>query len=127
MIGAGNMGYTFAEGMSTSPLLNERKLMVLDRNSETRGRLEKTRRFDVYERLEDCLPQADIVFVAVKPYHCEALFAPMRPLVNGGQLIVSMMAGVTIQSIQEMLGVDKVIRTMPRFQYAWFVGFTGVT
>lgn len=127
MIGAGNMGYTFAEGMSTSPLLNERKLMVLDRNSETLVRLEKTRRFDVYEQLEDCLPQADIVFVAVKPYHCEALFASMRPLVHEGQLIVSMMAGVTIQSIQEMLGVDKVIRTMPNLPAKVGKGVTSFT
>lgn len=30
MIGGGNMGFAFAEGRSTSPLLNRRKLMILD-------------------------------------------------------------------------------------------------
>ena len=127
MIGAGNMGYTFAEGMAESPLLNHRKLMIHDRNAETLTRIERTRRFEVHEYLKDCLPMADIVFLAVKPFHCEELFARMREHVNNGQLFVSMMAGVTIQSIQEMLGVDKIIRTMPNLPAKVGKGVTSFT
>jgi pyrroline-5-carboxylate reductase len=127
MIGAGNMGYTFAEGMADSPLLNRRKLMIHDRSAETLTRIERTQRFEVHEHLAECVPAADIVFIAVKPYHCEELFARMREYVNNGQLFVSMMAGVTIQSIQEMLGVEKVIRTMPNLPAKVGKGVTSFT
>lgn len=127
MIGGGNMGFTFAEGMSTSPLLNRRKLMVLDRNPETLQRLEATQKFEVYNQMEDCLPQADIVFIAVKPYHCEALFEQMKPLIHDQQIFVSMMAGVTISSIQDMLGAKKVIRTMPNLPAKVGKGVTSFT
>jgi pyrroline-5-carboxylate reductase len=127
MIGGGNMGLTFAEGMSTSPLLNHRKLMILDKNLETIQRLEATQKFDVFDQVENCLPQADIIFVAVKPYHCEALFADMKPYINDQQIFVSMMAGVTIGSIQNMLGASKVIRTMPNLPAKVGKGVTSFT
>ena len=127
MIGAGNMGYTFAEGIAESPLLNNHKLMIHDRNAETLTRIEQTKRFKVCENLIDGLPSADIVFLAVKPYHCEELFDMMREHVNDGQLFVSMMAGVTIQSIQDMLGVYKVIRTMPNLPAKVGKGVTSYT
>ena len=121
------MGLTFAEGMSTSPLLNHRKLMILDKNLETIQRLEATQKFDVFDQVENCLPQADIIFVAVKPYHCEALFADMKPYINDQQIFVSMMAGVTIGSIQNMLGASKVIRTMPNLPAKVGKGVTSFT
>jgi pyrroline-5-carboxylate reductase len=127
MIGAGNMGYTFAEGMAGSPFLNQRKLMIHDRNAATLSRLEATEHFAVYGALEECLPLADIVFIAVKPYHCEELFRNMRPLVNQGQIFVSMMAGVTIESIQRLLGVQKVIRSMPNLPAKVGKGVTSFT
>lgn len=127
MIGGGNMGLTFAEGMSTSPLLNRRKMMVLDKSLETIRRLEATQKFRVFDQVENCLPEADIVFIAVKPYHCEALFQEMKPLINDQQIFVSMMAGVTIESIQSMLGATKVIRTMPNLPAKVGKGVTSFT
>lgn len=127
MIGGGNMGFTFAEGMSTSPLLNRRKLMILDKSPETIQRLEATQKFEVFDQVENCLPQADVVFIAVKPYHCEALFEEMKPYINDQQLFVSMMAGVTIESIQSMLGAPKVIRTMPNLPAKVGKGVTSFT
>lgn len=59
------------------------------------------------------MPSADIVFIAVKPYHCEELFAKMKPMVNSNQLIVSLVAGLKIETIQEQLGINKIVRTMP--------------
>jgi pyrroline-5-carboxylate reductase len=127
MIGAGNMGYTFAEGMAESPLLNKHKLMIHDRNADTLNRIKHNQLFRVYDNLADCLPTADIVFIAVKPYHCEDLFELMREHVNEQQLFVSMMAGVTIRSIQNMLGIDKVIRSMPNLPAKVGKGVTSFT
>ncbi|WP_209404324.1 pyrroline-5-carboxylate reductase [Pseudozobellia sp. WGM2] len=113
VIGAGNMGLTYAEAMSKSKLLKKRNVMILDNSPEKILSLKKISHFDVYENLDDCLPQADLIFVAVKPYHSDELFKKMKPSINQGQIIISIMAGVTIQTMQESLGIDKVVRAMP--------------
>jgi pyrroline-5-carboxylate reductase len=127
VIGAGNMGLTYAEGMSKSSLLNRHKLMIYDKSPELIASLNKIPHFDVYDKLEDCLPQADVIFLAVKPYHCDVLFEEMKPMVNNGQIMVSIMAGVTIQKIQDNLGIQKVIRAMPNLPAQVGKGVTSYT
>ncbi len=127
VIGAGNMGLTYSEGMAQSSFLNRRKLMIHDISTETIELLRKDGRFDVYEKIEDCLPKADIVFIAVKPYHCEELFEEIKPFVNNQQVFVSLMAGITIEKIQNLLDVDKVVRTMPNLPAKVGKGVTSFT
>ncbi|HSP12922.1 MAG TPA: pyrroline-5-carboxylate reductase [Salegentibacter sp.] len=127
LIGAGNMGLTYAEGMAKSSLLNRRNLMIFDKSADVITRLSKIDHFDVYDDIEECLPEADIVFLAVKPYHCDSLFEEIKPMVNKEQIFVSLMAGVTIAKIQEGLGVKKVIRSMPNLPAQVGKGVTSYT
>lgn len=127
VIGAGNMGLTYAEGMAASPFLNRRKLMVFDVSPDRINLLQEMGIFDVYEDIEECLPQADVIFLAVKPYHSEELFEKIKPLVNEGQIFVSLMAGVTIETIQQGLGIKKVVRTMPNLPAQVGKGITSYT
>src|SRR5690606_5337640 len=113
VIGAGNMGLTYAEGMSKSELLKKRNIMVLDKSEEKLEELNQIPHFDAFKELEDCVPQADVIFIAVKPYHAESLFKTIKPMVNQEQILVSIMAGVTIKSIEEHTGLTKVVRAMP--------------
>lgn len=127
VIGAGNMGLTYAEGMASSPLLNKRKLMIYDIDPDKVIALKEMQLFDVYEQLEDCVPKADVIFIGVKPFHSEELFANIRNMVSSEQLVVSLMAGVTIETIQEQLGVKKVVRTMPNLPAQVGKGVTSYT
>lgn len=113
VIGAGNMGLTYAEGMSKSKLLKKRNIMVLDSAEEKLEELHQISHFDAYERLEDCVPEADIIFLAVKPYHAESLLKTIQTLAKPQQLIISIMAGVTIDSMKEWSKLKKVVRAMP--------------
>ena len=113
VIGAGNMGLTYAEGMSKSKLLNNRNIMVLDNSEEKLEELNKIPHFDAFKELKDCVPQADIIFIAVKPYHAKSLFKTIKPLVSQEQILVSIMAGVTIKAIEEYTGLNKIVRAMP--------------
>jgi len=121
------MGLTYSEGMAQSPLLNRRKLMIHDISAKTIELLRKNKDFDVFEKIEDCLPTADIIFIAVKPYHCEELFEEIKPMVNNSQIFVSLMAGITIEKIQNLLEVKKVIRTMPNLPAKVGKGVTSFT
>lgn len=127
VIGAGNMGLTYAEAMSKSKLLKKRNLMILDSSPEKILSLKKISHFDVFERLEDCLPSADLIFLAVKPYHSEELFAKIKSLANPGQIVISIMAGVTINTMQESMGIPKVVRAMPNLPAQIGKGVTSYT
>ena len=127
VIGAGNMGLTYSEGMASSPLLGKHNLKIFDTDPKKIETLSKEPHFDVYDNLDDCLPKADIVFVAVKPYHSEDLFKEMKPKINSQQIIVSLMAGVTIDTIKEQLGAIKVVRAMPNLPAKVGKGVTSYT
>jgi pyrroline-5-carboxylate reductase len=113
VIGAGNMGLTYAEGMSKSKLLKRKNIMVLDSSEEKLKELNQISHFDTFSKLEDCVPAADIIFIAVKPYHAEQLFDRIKRLVKPEQILISIMAGTTIDSIKELTGLTKIIRAMP--------------
>lgn len=127
VIGAGNMGLTYAEGMAESPLLSKHKLRIFDTDPKKIKSLRKNSQFNVFDNLTDCLPTADIVFIAVKPYHSDGLFEKMKPQLNNQQLFVSLMAGVTIDTIKEKLDMEKVIRTMPNLPAQVGKGVTSYT
>ncbi|GAA4231161.1 pyrroline-5-carboxylate reductase [Postechiella marina] len=113
VIGAGNMGLTYAEGMSKSKLLKKKNIMVLDKSEEKLEELNQISHFDAFKELEDCVPKADIIFIAVKPYHAEGVFKAIQSLVKPQQIIISIMAGVTINTIKDITGLEKIVRAMP--------------
>ncbi|MDX1364539.1 pyrroline-5-carboxylate reductase [Arenibacter latericius] len=126
VIGAGNMGLTYAESMSKSNLL-KKKLMIFDNSPEKTTSLKKVSHFEVYDKLEEALPKADLIFVAVKPYHCEDLFKNIKEFLSEDQIIISIMAGVTIGTMQEALGIHKVVRAMPNLPAQIGKGVTSFT
>lgn len=121
------MGLTYAQAVSKSDFLKPKDLMILDSAPEKTSELKKIRHFDVYEKVEDCVPKADVIFVAVKPYHATELFASMKKYMSEEQIVISIMAGVTIQSIKEGLGVTRVVRAMPNLPAQVGKGMTSYT
>jgi pyrroline-5-carboxylate reductase len=113
VIGAGNMGLTYAEGMSKSKLLKKKNIMVLDSSEEKLQELNQISHLDTFSELQDCVPKADIIFIAVKPHHGEQLMRRIKPLVKSEQLLISIMAGTTIETIKELTGLNKIVRAMP--------------
>lgn len=127
VIGAGNMGLAYAKALVKSEFLSNNNLMISDTSPEKTEELKKISRFDVFTNLSDCLPKADIIFIAVKPFHADDLFAELRPMMSPDQIVISIMAGVTIQSMQDGLGIRKVVRAMPNLPAQVGKGLTSFT
>jgi pyrroline-5-carboxylate reductase len=127
MIGSGNMGLTFAESMASSPHIKKKNLLIYDKSDELRVLLQKDDRFRVFDTLQPALEIAHVIFIAVKPHHSESLFEEMRPHLHDQQIIVSLMAGVTLRSIIELTGISKVIRAMPNLPAQVSRGVTAFT
>ncbi|NJB85810.1 pyrroline-5-carboxylate reductase [Lewinella marina] len=127
VIGGGNMGKTYARSLLRAHLVNQDDLMILERQSDKAELLRDEKIGTIYTGPETCLAAADLIILAVKPQDSGALFATLRPQTDPQQVYLSIMAGVTIKSIQEGLGVDKVIRAMPNLPAQIGLGMTAYT
>jgi pyrroline-5-carboxylate reductase len=124
VIGAGNMGLTYAKAIHDSGILSKSKIMILDKDLEKLAILEKEGEFEVFSELQDCVSKAEMIMLAVKPQHTHELFKEMKPFINGNPIIVSVMAGVSISTIQKALELKKVVRSMPNLPAQVGLGMT---
>lgn len=120
VIGGGNMGFTYAEGIYNAKIAD---IQIIDK-SEDRileiNSMDKMKATTSYTIISN----ADIIFLAVKPQIAPLVFKDIKAMVNNNQLIVSVMAGMTIETIQQGLGIDKVIRCMPNLPASIQLGMT---
>lgn len=56
---------------------------------------------------------ADIVILAIKPQSFPEVASKLRTYITNGQLVISIMAGVTIRKLTDTLGTERVVRMMP--------------
>lgn len=127
IIGGGNMGMTYAQSFLRSHITNKTNMMILEKSPEKAEELSQKDIGTVFGNPQDCVSQADLVILAVKPQDSAGLFSSMRASVHPQQVFLSIMAGVKIQTIAEALGVQKVIRAMPNLPAQIGMGMTAFT
>lgn len=127
VIGGGNMGLTYAQSFLRAKITTQKDMMILEKNAKKAEELAKKDIGTVYGNPEQCLNNADLIILAVKPQDTDALFASLKPYVDAQQVFVSIMAGVTIETISTALGVKKVIRAMPNLPAQIGMGMTTFT
>ncbi len=126
VIGGGNMGFTYAKSILDSGFVKPGNLMILEKFPPKIEELKTYKDFVIFDSLE-CIAQADVIMLAIKPQQCLELFAEMKPLINKNQLFISIMAGVTIETIQTSLDTTKVARAMPNLPAQLGKGMTTFT
>ena len=127
VIGGGNMGLTYAQSFLRAKITTQKDMMILEKSAKKAEELAKKDIGTVYGDPQDCLNNADLIILAVKPQDTDALFASLKPYVDEQQVFVSIMAGVTIETISTALGVKKVIRAMPNLPAQIGMGMTTFT
>jgi pyrroline-5-carboxylate reductase len=127
IIGGGNMGKTYARSLLRAHLVRQEDLMILERQEEKANQLRSESLGTVHTSVADCLSVADLIILAVKPQDSSGLFSTLRPAADPQQVYLSIMAGITIATIQEGLGVEKVIRAMPNLPAQIGLGMTSYT
>jgi len=127
IIGGGNMGLTYAKSFLRSHITTKEKMMILEKSPEKAAQLAKKDIGTIYGAAEECINQADLVILAVKPQDSGKLFEQLKPLVDKEQVFLSIMAGVKIKTITEALNVRKVIRAMPNLPAQIGMGMTAFT
>ncbi|MBC3687839.1 pyrroline-5-carboxylate reductase, partial [Bacillus pumilus] len=113
-IGAGSMAESMIKGLLKSGIMSNEDMIVTNKTNEKRLEELKVRygvktdfsRSFIYE-------EADILVFALKPKDAESGISEVRPHLQG-QLIISILAGISIETIQHYAGEKTaVVRAMP--------------
>src|SRR4029453_10001455 len=130
--GAGSMAEAIARGLINKKLVEPSRISMLNRQNEERLN-ELNERYGVQTIVqgssnEAYLREADIIFLAMKPKDAAAAIASIQPLVSPKQLIISVIAGLSINAIEKLLGGQgSVVRAMPNTSSTIGLGATGIS
>jgi pyrroline-5-carboxylate reductase len=113
IIGFGNMGQTYASSFVSSGFIKSEDIFVLTRNLSTISNKYTIPEANFFTEISTSFLSVDIVIIAVKPQDFEILCLQIKDFITENHLILSVMAGISIENISEKLQVKKVIRSMP--------------
>lgn len=115
IIGAGSMAEALISGLIESKLLDPCDIWVTNRSNTKRlNELEKKYNISTSHHLEQVLSNAEAILIAMKPKDAMPALASIKPYILDNGLILSVLAGVSMDSIEHLLGKKTaIIRAMP--------------
>jgi pyrroline-5-carboxylate reductase len=127
VVGGGNMGLTYAKGIDKARLLSE-QISILEKGADNIKRLKAAEpQFLIESSPSECIKTSDIILLAIKPFHAQAVFEEIKGFMNPNQLVISVMAGVKMETIKAGLNIPKVVRSMPNLPAMIGKGMTTFT
>jgi pyrroline-5-carboxylate reductase len=114
IIGGGNLGTAIAEGLIQSGFVAPKDILITKRNTRTLEALAK-KGVLVSDKNEEAVRHADLVILAVKPFQVDDILEGLKgEFKEKGQVLVSVVTGVSIEQIASRLGRKlPIVRAMP--------------
>ena len=121
-IGCGNMGGALARAAVKSDLLKPEHICIADKNTAQAEKMAEALGGAIVGTNKDVAKHCDYIFLAVKPQMMADALAEIEPVLKAREdrfVIVTIAAGLTMASIQEMAGGNyPIIRLMPNMPAA---------
>jgi len=113
-LGAGRMATALAKGFVEAGLIAPEQLSASDVYAAAREAFAEATGGLVTGDNGEVVRQSSVLIVAVKPYQVEELLAEVFELIQADHLVISIAAGVTLETLEENLPRGtRVIRVMP--------------
>lgn len=130
--GAGSMAEAIVRGLISAGLAEPAAITMLNRSNAARL-AELQERYGVgiaadEAARERALREADVIFLCMKPKDAAEALRRLSPALRDGQLLVSVIAGLSIAAIGKLVGRRlPVARTMPNTSSTIGLGATGIS
>lgn len=112
-IGGGNMATALIAGLQKARS-GQLAISVADPSDEARKRMMREYGIATHAHGRDAIAGADVIVLAVKPQVMPAVLEELAPVIEPGQLVLSIAAGTTVANIEAAIGESRaVIRCMP--------------
>ena len=113
-IGAGNMAGAIIGGIIKSNLVESQNVIASAKTMTNLNKLKDEYNINVTLDAREVVKNSDIVFMAVKPNIFDGVLEGVKDLIGDEKIVVSIAAGKSISSMENIIGDDKkIIRTMP--------------
>lgn len=114
-IGCGSMAEAIIAGMLKAELVDKSQIYVTNKQDEERlAYIQDTYGVETSYNKKKLLELADVVILAMKPKDVRESLLKIRPLIHEKQLVISVLAGIRTETIEEILDKNvAVIRAMP--------------
>lgn len=112
-IGSGAMGEAMIKGMVAQGVVSAPQIMASDPVAARREQMQSHFGVNTTETNLNAVQDADVVVLSVKPQILPKVMAELQGKIPAEALVLSIVAGVPIASMQKGLGHDRIVRTMP--------------
>src|SRR5690606_6163805 len=113
IIGSGNIGLSLAKGLVKSGQYTAADIMLTRRNLANLQE-EAALGFQISDNNAQAVLGAEIVVFAILPQQLRKVLEEVKDAVHSGQIMVSVVSGVSCADVRQILGDDKlVVRAMP--------------
>ncbi len=111
-VGGGTMAEAMVERIIAGGVATPDQVNVVDVSLARRQLLQERYRVATHEAASDCVCGADVVVLAVKPQDLEKV-APQVGALEGGQLLLSILAGTKLERLVTHFRHPLIVRAMP--------------
>lgn len=128
LIGAGNMASAILTGVNKSKKFNKNEIFISSRSNERLEEIKRKFGINICDNNIETLKNAkDIVVICVKPQVYDTIVNELKKSISSNQIIVSVMAGKSIEYLQKSLGTKNVVRVMPNTALSVGAGISAVS
>ncbi|GEK30030.1 pyrroline-5-carboxylate reductase [Kurthia zopfii] len=111
-IGLGNMTTAIIKGMLHSNKYDKASQYGFNRTFEKTVKLQQELGIVACEDLSELL-DCDVIVIGVQPQHMDDLLPKLKGQLNAQQVVVSIAAGKSLNTLQQAINHDRIIRIMP--------------
>ena len=113
-IGAGQMARALAKGFVDANLVSANQISASDAfSSATADFIKVVEGAVAVKSNAELVTQSNVVFLSIKPQNLVSVLGDIRESINSDKLIVSIVAGCTLELLNDGLGTDRIVRVMP--------------
>lgn len=113
IIGCGNMGIAYARSFVKYEIVTKQTLLLVEKNNAQAQELQKMNIGEVVGQIDETIKSYEIIILAVKPQDFSSISEQLSAYLEKKQLVLSIMAGITIEKLTSMLNHPSIIRAMP--------------
>ncbi|MDO5861382.1 MAG: pyrroline-5-carboxylate reductase [Thermoplasmata archaeon] len=124
-IGAGKMAEALIEGLISKQVFSKDEIIACAPSEGTRKHMSEAHGIAMYQTAAEVTSRADMVVLAVKPKQVEGVFVGEGTEVKPGAIVLSVVAGLSIEKLKSYVPDAKIVRVMPNHCVAVLEGAMG--
>ena len=115
----------YARAFQKYNIVNKEDLFLVEKNKERRKELEKENWGQVIDVNNKAISESDIILLSVKPQDFVSVQSQLKKVLGKKNILLSVMAGITIKRLQKELNHKVILRAMPNSPIELGMGMTG--